>query len=430
MLERLKDPHHLALGALYLALALLWGLLLPIHEAPDEQNHYRYMVFLKDQGRLPQQWPAPPEVPGEGHQPPLYYALGALALKVAAPDAAFKEAPRRETDFDRQAVYFEHGPEEGRLRFEGPAWPPHLLRMLQLLLLLPAVLLMAMTVERILPGPAGRSAVVLLALNPGFLFLSGALNNDLMAFALATALMAGVLGALQKGRLGPRDALYWGFLCGLGALSKLTVLGVIPAALWGLWRLDRRGFTRQAFLLGAAALVLCGWWFLRNLGLYGDLTGWDVIVRDCPQCIQPKDPWQFKTWWYLLKVNVDTFWSVFGWMTWRAPVAVTAVFAGLMASALAGLALVRRPSPVAPGVLVLCGLALAGVGAIVLRHNLFFHPPHGRYFFAALLPLAVLLGSGWQRLFRVPAFAPWLALAAMALLNLWLLLTRLIPLYS
>jgi hypothetical protein len=301
--------------------------------------------------------------------------------------------------------------------------------MLQVLALLPLVLLLAASLGATVPGPEGKLALGLFILNPGFLFLCGVLNNDLAAFAAGTLVFAALLAALRRGGLRPWTPVFWGVLLGLAALSKLTALGLGGAVLWTLWRLDRPRFARHAATLAAVFLAVAGWWFLRNLRLYGDPWAWQAIVQDCPQCIHPKDPTRWRTWWYLLRMNVETFWSVFGWMTWRAPVWVTLALTAAAGSGFLGL--LRREGSATPGPrpVTAAWLAVLGVLAVVLKHNLYFHPPHGRYFAAALLPLTLLVAAGWRRLVRVPGWAPWLGGGAMVLLNLWLLFGRLLPLY-
>ena len=76
-----------------MALATLYSVVTPLGEGPDEPGHARYMFFLAREGRLPVQQAdaAKSDVPGEGHQPPLAYAL-------VAPLAAW--LPREERQFD------------------------------------------------------------------------------------------------------------------------------------------------------------------------------------------------------------------------------------------------------------------------------------------------------------------------------------------
>ena len=77
----------------FIALATFYSVVTPLGEGPDEPGHARYMFFLAREGRLPVQQTdaATSDVPGEGHQPPLAYAL-------MAPLAVW--LPREERQFD------------------------------------------------------------------------------------------------------------------------------------------------------------------------------------------------------------------------------------------------------------------------------------------------------------------------------------------
>lgn len=426
----MRDPFVVAVAVAYLVLGAAWGLLLPTFESVDEQNHYRYMVFLKDQGRLPRQLPLPPEVTGEGHQPPLYYALGALGLRLFSPSASFTEPPRAATVFNRQPVYFVHGPGEGLLRFDGQAWPPHLLRLLQLgLWLFPGVLLLAWMFEQLLPPTQARMVLALLTLNPGFVALAGALNNDHGAWVLGSAALACLLPALKGRPLEWRHWLGFGVAAGLAGLAKPTALGL--ALLVPVCCLLRPGEWRKPgpwLALGALGSLLLGW-FWRNYSLYGDATAWNALVADCPQCVDPKPLLNWHWWWFWSRRTFETYWSVFGWMTWRASPAVTWGFFGLVAAAVTGLFGGRPDTPdLAPAGRAMAWTALAGVGVVVLRHDMWLDPPAGRYFYVALVPIGLLLGSGLSA-WRWPPWSPWLLSLLLLALNLWLLFGRLIPGY-
>lgn len=424
-------PFVLAVCAAFTALALAWGLLLPIFESPDAQNHYQYMVFLKDHDRLPDPLATPPEVVGEGHQPPVYYLLGAAALKLFAPDARFQPLPGQPTDFDRQPIYFRHGVDEGLLRFSGEAWPPHLLRVLQVcFLLLPAVLLLGLLLEALLPPLAARLSFAVLALNPALLALAGGLNNDHAAFALGTLGFACLLPALRGRPLPQRSALAWGLATGLACLAKPTAIGLLLAGLVVMLRQPkgRRGLAMGAGLSPVALLL--GAWMLRNWSLYGDPSGWRALVATCPQCLHAKPIFNGRWWQYWLGHSFESFWSIFGWMTWRAPLWATRVYALLGTLAwmgavhrwrLGGALRLARWSSLA---------AFLGVLAVVLRHDLSLDPPSGRYFFAALAPIAVLFGDGLAAFTgRWRAWTAWALLLILSAYNVWLLLGRLLPFY-
>lgn len=420
-MSALKDGFFLSVIAAFLLLATAWGLFLPVHEAPDEQNHYRYMIFLKEQGRLPLQLPLPPEVAGEGHQPPLYYWLGAAALKAWVPTAAWVELPNNPGfAFNRNPAWFVHFKEEGLLQFSGYAVGPHVLRIAQLwmpLLSLTALWLLLCSL------PVKRSVAcfvfAVFALNPGFVFLSGTLNNDhlvILFFSLTLLLLA---DAWCQNGWSWMQSLACGLFLGLGALSKISIFSLLPLALVMAWWL---GSARKAALLGIVCAAIGLWFYVRNLQLYGDLFGWQMHLLTCKDTVQVKSLFDMGWLWFWLKRSFESFWIVFGWLSWTAPRWLNAVPLALMAAAGTGLLLRRQPSTV-----WMLLLALAFLTAGVVKFNWTFNPPEGRYFYPALLAIAGLTAFGLNR-WKLSGWGP-AALVAMAALNAWLVFGRLIHLY-
>jgi hypothetical protein len=419
-----RDPFLLTVLSVFMALAVAWALFLPPFEGVDEQNHFHYMVFLKDQGRLPRQLPLPSDVPGQGHQPPLYYALGAAGLRILQPDASYQEPVRRQdTRFGSQPAYFQPvAPLMAR--------PLVMLRLLQLLfLLLPALLLGAGVLGSLLPSRhEWRLGLALLLLNPAFIAGAGALNNDLGALAMACVALASLQPAWQGKPLGIGRWGLAGALLGLAGLMKPTALGLLPAPLLLLSEQPRggRGLKAAAFLLAGGAVLAP--WLWRNQALYGDLTGLHAWRADCPQCPQTGPVTLGWLQWWCRHV-FESYWGVFGWMTWRLPAPATAAFAGLSLGALLGLARLRaRPRWFWPSLAGVAGVA-ALLLVLAIRPGPALLPPAGRYFNVAWLPLALLSGGGlgaWAWLRR--DWVPWVLAAALTGLNLWVL-DRMFSLY-
>ena len=430
-----RDPFVWTVLALFTALSLAWGLLLPPFEAPDEQNHYRYMVFLKDQGRLPRQLPLPPEVWGEGHQPPLYYLAGAGALKALYPHAAFVEPPRRmDFRFNSQPTYFQSLTPGSAA---DPSRPVHVLRILQLFLpLLSLAGLWLLLAALGLDGPEGKLALALLALNPGWCFLSGALNNDHLANAAFSWALLGLALAARKGRMKQSMAVALGAVLAVGALAKLDVLPLLPLALAAAWVWSPGKRLANLAWLGGLPLALAFWWYARNWSVYGDPFGWAMHRLTCANTVHPKALTDLGWWQFWLTRSFDSFWGVFGWMTWRAPMAWTWTALGGVGAAVAGMAQ-QGGWPRSQGGRRAAMVLTVAAGAVVLgvaRFGLEFDPPEGRYFYPALSAWGVALAWGWRPWLQKlhPSWAaalPWVLAAALTAFNLWLLFTRLCPLY-
>ncbi|MFW6155938.1 MAG: hypothetical protein ACOC7J_01355, partial [Armatimonadota bacterium] len=57
--------------AAYLALSITWAVVLPLGQAPDEPAHFRYALFIAENGRLPDFHAD--DAGYESYQAPLYY---------------------------------------------------------------------------------------------------------------------------------------------------------------------------------------------------------------------------------------------------------------------------------------------------------------------------------------------------------------------
>lgn len=422
--------------AAFLALAALYSLVTPLGEGPDEPGHAAYVFFLAREGRLPLQRAAPllSDVPGEGHQPPLAYAL-------AAPLVAW--LPREERRFDlpgNPRFTWAGGAELNAVAHGSREYPPwrgavlawRMARFASVVAGAATVLftyLAARAVGRRLQiADQGSSfalvAAALAAFNPQFLFVSSLITNDALLTALSAALLwltlsddgwlslaerrvSGGGGGVGAGRLSSLFGGQWqaaaiGVVLGLALLTKQSALILAPITLF--WCLTPRfpGFGARlirCLLAFGMALALSGWWYARNWLLYGDPLG--IAAFRAEFATQPfafADP---AAWAAALSQLHSSFWARFGWMNAAPPPWVIWLFAAIEVAAVAGLlqrmfatgqrstiALLRALWPVAALPLLafvwLVGFALTA-GLVAWQ---------GRLLFPALPALAILLAAG------------------------------------
>ena len=78
----LRPSHHriaIALIALFVAVGVLYSVVVPIFEAPDELYHFPFVAHMAQGGALPVQRPNRGMMwQQEGSQPPLYYFLAGV----------------------------------------------------------------------------------------------------------------------------------------------------------------------------------------------------------------------------------------------------------------------------------------------------------------------------------------------------------------
>ena len=434
---------HVVLGAAY-------GLNLPLLESPDEAGHYLFVRYLQAYGTLPIQ--TAKFDAARAHHPPGYFLLGALLTSwvtiEGSPDAIqMQPNPKfafRATDpgNDNKAVYLHNGPEE-RFPFQGQALAVHLVRLISLLFSTLAVALTYAAALQTRPGNVVLAALAagLVAFNPTVLYMSGLVNNDTAALATGAALVYLLARFSRAGFTRGRWALVgaaWGL--GLMLKSSALVLGapigvVLLLEAWRARKAVRLVVDSAAVALPAA--VIAGWWFVRNLKLYGDLTG-NAAVAMAGGRLLPEErfvglPGNF-VWLFKGVVGCGPLGPLSLCLpTWVYPVAALiglAAAAGLLKSliglraARGRLALDHAPSVTAQIWLMHSLTVLAVLGAMLVYATTLRNAWSGRLLFPAFASGAILIAAGllaWLRP-RFQADAALLSLAfstALAIFALW-----------
>ncbi len=270
----------------HLLLGLGYGLAAPLLEAPDEPGHYLYVRYLQAYHQLPVQgavFDAP-----RAHHPPGYYVLGALLtswVTIAGPpdrvtvtlNPHFGFRPGDAASLDNRAAFLHHGPEE-RFPYQGQARGLHLLRLLSLAFSTLAVACTYGAARLLRPGQPAFAllAAGLLAFNPIVLFASGLVYTDTAALGASAAMVYALSRTARQGFTVQRW-LWVGLIFAAGLLLKSSLMLLAAPALllltYQAWsaRKPRLAFTGAA-ALALPPLVLAGWWYARNLALYGDWT--------------------------------------------------------------------------------------------------------------------------------------------------------------
>ncbi len=396
--------------AVYVGSAVLYSVVNPIFEAPDEIWHYEYARWIGAGNGLAR----PEDVSSapwkqEGSQPPLYYLLSAaLTLPIAA-------------DTDADGIQFNphaaigdassFGNRNMMLHSDGEAWPwrrtalaVHLMRFLSILLGGVTVLATYYTAKIVFPGWHGVEwlAAGLVAFNPQFLFLSAAVNNDNLVTAVA-AIGVWLCCWLVSRSQAPAHG-WWaavGLVVGLAALSKLSGLlfgglAVLALLVW-VWRTcSLRYLIQGAALMAGAAIAVAGWWYWRNWLLFDDPLALSVMFSVLPGRGEPASLAQVAA---MAPGIWRSFWAVFGWFNVVVDNWVYALYGLLTVVALAGwgagvafrrgeIGAAVRGAPLA--FLVLWAVALS---ASLVRWAQISYP-QGRLLFPAIGAFACLMAGG------------------------------------
>ena len=437
-----RHPYLIFVLVAFLVIGFAYSAINPLHEATDELRHYRFVQYIIQRHSLPIQGEGGGlDCTVQGHHPPLYYLAAALVtLGVDTGRDVCYEPPTNpfwayrywEVGRDNKNQYL-HGPDEA-FPWRGEALAAHLARIVNLLFGALTVWLTWATARVIWPDrpalAAGSAAFV--AFNPMFLYMSAAINNDVIAAAAGAAVIYVCVRLLHDERgLTPRWGLWLGLLYGLALMSKFNLAAIIvvieAAVTWVAWRKRQwRQWLVVNLLIAGVAGLLAGWWFIRNIMLYGEPTGFERLtelwgVRD------PRDSFWLAV--SELPYAWTSLWGRFGYGQIPLPGWIYAALFGMLLLSVAGyvVAAARKsrgageqrrggeeersgPLPLYPGpqdpqnkgtlrpstpALLLLVLNVAVFFAVLFNYLLVSPAgPMGRFFFPALSSLAILMFHG------------------------------------
>jgi 4-amino-4-deoxy-L-arabinose transferase-like glycosyltransferase len=272
-----------AVAILYVCLATAYNLANPLFESPDEHLHYGFVRYLLRERRLPVvHLDAPPT---EYHQPPLYYVLTALLTSpFPHDDTADLTRPNPFWAYAIDQVgrdnknQFLHDP-EARIALASPILTVHLTRVVSTLFGLGVIVLTWLLAREFAPDRLAVAAMAVVAFIPNFLLTTASITNDSLAILLgAGACLFFVRILAHKAPPPPVTWIGPSVLMGTALITKLNIWPLLPlsalvVALLALRVRSWRMFLTGGAILLAAALVLGGWWVVRNYMLYGDFTG-------------------------------------------------------------------------------------------------------------------------------------------------------------
>lgn len=428
----------------YLLVAGLYAVRVPIWNAPDEPAHYNFIRTIALEHRLPvlkpgdynqqqiarlthDHFPPNESIAGlryESHQPPLYYLIETPVFLAT-----------EHLSIHRQVVA---------------------LRLVTVLIGALVVLAAYRLASLIFPKRAAYplAAAAFVAFLPMHVFMDAAIDNDALVELLLCLVLIVLVEDLIEPRA-PRNDILVGALAGLAALTKLDgdVSAVLIAAGFvgsALLASDRGQALRRVPMrlvrAGVVALVISGWWFVRNMVVYG--VNDPFALRRHAQVVvgQPLTGALTRSRLHdMLLTAFHSFWGQFGWMgipytdqTYATLSALSLVVALGIVLYLLHLAWTARqigrgrakaekalaPFPMVPEAraltietaamaLLLLEVLLVIVG--VVFYNLRYLQPQGRYFFPALPALALFSVTGIGGLIREKYVGLVLTIAAVVL---------------
>lgn len=249
-------PSRLILYALlfaYAALVVGYSLATDLKGGPDETAHLLYIRTIAVEHSLPERtdlWNVAqgPTAEYEAHQPPLYYAVMAVPYAIMG-----------RIGLSEDAIW-------QALRILGIAFGV-------------VWILSVYYLARLVLGSerGGLTVAAFTALIPTSAYMAGVISNDIMVCMWFTWAMALIVGLLKDGSLGRRSSIALGAIIGAAVLTKATGLLLIPLFLVAVCVCAvrnpsiRRGLAVSTVTVLIAAGVVCGWWLVRCLIMYGTI---------------------------------------------------------------------------------------------------------------------------------------------------------------
>lgn len=429
---------------LYLCLTLLYTLVVPIGESPDEPSHLQCIEQVALYQRIPVIDPPPT---GEywwsreriisglvcAHMP-LYYLLAGYTEftvgQVLGTPLHYEFPPNNPLwATGASPAMFQH-PQSIMVRVQAMPATIVALRIQSIMFGLPT-LAAAYGITRRLSRDdeyAPILAMTLVAGWPQFAYMSRAITND----GLATSLAACTVVTLIALRSPWKYSLACAF-ASLAVLTKLTMSFTLAAVglsfLLEFWRSrDRQRYPLPALVgsLIAGILLAC---LVLHPTLRDHLRWTQNTLTNTNQAALT-----LRYWVDVLHATAQSGWARFGWMNvltadvlayfWWAMIAVTSA-AGMLD------ALLDRDNRL---IGLQCLIWFAGIAAIYLRINLDRFQPQFRYAFAAIPSIAGLAANGARRLHKIPGVHCTVVIILVTVLlaaaNVWLVLRYLVPAYG
>ncbi len=323
----------------YVALALTYSVVSPPFEVSDELWHYPLVRHLAQNNfQLPLQdsanigpWRQ------EGSQPPLYYLLAAAltaGIDTSDMDNVRRINPHADIGVvrpDGNVNMIVHRADAEAFPWSGTMLALHVSRFFSVVLGLGTVLVTYLLARILLPAHPViyLGAAALVAFLPMFLFIAGSVNNDNLSNLLGNLLTLLIVRLLLLERAPNwRDCALLGAATGAGLLAKFNIGFLVPlvglALLFvSLRRRDWRPLVVGGLISGGLTVAIAGWWYIRNIQLYGDPTGLNTFLDIVGRRAVPANLAQL---WSERHSFTQAFWGFFGGMNVPLPDVVYAVF--------------------------------------------------------------------------------------------------------
>ncbi len=268
----------------------------PILEASDERWHVGMVDYIANNNALPVQNPdVETAYEQEGSQPPLYYILSALIVRgidrsdfpdVSQPNPHARVGIPGAVGNKNMILHNDLTPP-----LRGTPLAVYLLRGFSIVLGTITIVAVYQTARQLGSNSYAALTAGITAFNPMFVFITASVNNDNLVTMLNSLAIWQLIVMAWRGFNWRRSA-FIAVVVALASLSKLSGNVLVPvialAAAYIAWR-DKnwRGFITLGVIMVGVWAVFSGWWYVRNIQLYGELFGTHMMVQVAGPRLEP-----------------------------------------------------------------------------------------------------------------------------------------------
>ncbi len=283
-------------------------------------------------------------------------------------------------------------------------------------------------------GPTvGLLAALVVMLLPMFAFRAGHVSNDALVACCAAAATLGFVRLLRE-PFAWRVAWWTSAAVALAYLSKISAIALVPPFALALVAADPPAPWRtRAWRLSALALAgaLVAPWSIRNVVLYGDPFASEAMRHAVAHIITDRSLFSA----YFLsdfpRMLAKSFIGVFGWLNVLMPPLAYRPYVAFFALGLGGVVLALWRRRLDWRIAAVLAVTVLAALAIVVRINLQFTQPQGRYLLPGLPAFALLIALGLRALppLLAPVASPMVVGMALLAGNLYALAAVVWPTY-
>ena len=423
--SRFYRPIPASLFFLLISTAILliaWSFVVPIFEAPDEPHHLQYAEYLHSEKKLPIYGPGF----AEANSPPLYYLLIAFVTEPASSPPPLIWQEDGKTVIPLPPRLFENT--QSDLHYY---WNIRAARLITIFISLMTVFASYWCgVELTGKFSTGLIVASLVAFLPQFTFRGMNISNDALLTCMSAISLYFMVRIIKRGFTW-QTGIALALACACTFLSKSTVvflpIPIVIVLISDKVRLHKR-VMRITIILGIFFLIISPW-LLRNQILYGDPLARAAMNTAVGQIISEKSITSQYFYTEFPRILLESFIGVFGWMNLYLPDWLYQLFTvtGIIGTIGTLLLVVRRKTSVR---IVFTALSIIALNlAVVVVINLTFTQPQGRYMFAALPAIALIVGLGIEALLIQRSFVVPVIVVGLVVINAGILLMIVWPAY-